>query len=192
VPEPSAREFRYKITSFVEGVLTLDARVLRYRQSARKVQVPYANIRRFGLKRRPRTLLGVVTSELVLRTEPAPGQVKLVQVAFDPDAAAGKEALVALRALVPGADTSTLPWPEAAAQLGVPVHSWRDTVVSRWGVIGTALVVGTAGVAAMQALTGGAVDPATRRLRAIVQLAAMVTGLLLLGIGHVRSRGKRD
>jgi hypothetical protein len=190
VSEPSPREFRYKITSFVDGVMAFDERVLRYQQGLRKVQVPYANIRRFGVRTRPKTLMGVVTSELLLLTEPSAGRMQLVRVAFDPTNPTAQEALAALRGLVKGADADTtkLPWVDAAPRLGVKVHGWTDAVLSRWGVIGISLVAGAAGVAAMQALTGGP-EPAEVRLgRGIVELVAMVVGVGLLVIGYLRTR----
>ena len=191
-PRDSApREFRYKISAFVDGVLTLDTRVLRYRQGVRKVQVPYANIRRFGLKLRGKTLGGVVTSELLLRTEPAPGQVRLVHIALDPDSAGGKDALAALRQLLPDADTTQLPWEDAASRLGVVPYSWQDGLVSRWGIIGTALVAGVAGVSIMRALTGPIADPATRRMHAIVGLVALVIGVGLVVLGMRQARRPR-
>jgi hypothetical protein len=189
--EPTPREFRYKITAFVDGVLTLDVRVLRYRQGLRRVQVPYANIRGFGLKRRGKSLGGVVTSELLLRTEPAPGQVRLVNLALDPDSPGGKDALAALHELLPDADTTKLPWEEAAARLGVKPYTWRDGVVSRWGMIGTALVAAVAGVSIMQTLTQPTTDPATLRVRAIVRLVAVVVGVALLAVGMYQARRPR-
>jgi len=193
VSEPSPREFRYKITSFVDGVMAFDERVLRYQQGLRKVQVPYANIRRFGVRVRPKTLMGVVTSELLLLTEPSAGRMQLVRVAFDPTHPVATEALAALRGAVKraDADTTSLPWADAAPRLGVKAHDWRDAVLSRWGVIGISLVAGAAGVAAMQALTGGQETAEMRLGRGIVELAAMVVGVALVAIGYLRTRGKR-
>jgi hypothetical protein len=187
---PLVNEFRYKVTAFVDGVLSFDERVLRYRQGMRRVQVPYANIRRFGAKLRGKTLGGVLTSELLLRTEPAPGQVKLVRVPLDATSEPGKAVLEELRRRLPDADTTRLPWEEAASRLGVKPHSWQDALVSRWGMIGLALVAGAAGVAAMQALAGPVVDAETRRTRGIVQLVAIGMGVVLLLIGYLRTRGK--
>lgn len=191
--EPSPREFRYKITSFVDGVMAFDERVLRYHQGLRKVQVPYANIRRFGVRPRPKTLMGVVTSELLLLTEPTPGKMQLVRVAFDPTSPVASDVLAALRGVVKraDADTTQLPWAEAAPRLGVKAHGWQDALLSRWGVIGISLVAGAAGVAAMQALTGGHDSAEVRLGRGIVQLAAIVIGLALVGIGYLRTRGKK-
>jgi hypothetical protein len=192
VSEPSPRVFRYKITAFVDGVMSFDERVLRYQQGPRKLQVPYANVRRFGVRARPKTLMGVVTGELLLLTEPSAGRMQLVRVAFDPTNPIAQDALAALRAVIKraDADTTSLPWAEAAARLGVKAHGWRDALLSRWGVIGISLVAGAAGVAAMQALTGGHEAAEVRLGRGIVQLAAIVIGLALLGIGYVRTRGK--
>jgi len=185
------REFRYKITSFVDGVLTLDARVLRYKQGLRHVQVPYANIRRFGLKVRGKSLGGVVTSELLLRTEPQPGQSRLVRVALDPDSEGGKAGLAALRAQLPDADTTQLPWEEAASRLGVKPYTWQDGMMSRWGMIGTALLAGVAGVTLMQAVTGPPVSADVRLGRGIVALVAMAAGVTCVVVGIVKTRKKR-
>jgi hypothetical protein len=190
VSEPSPRVFRYKITSFVDGVMTFDERVLRFSQGPRKLQVPYANIVRFGVRARPKTLMGVVTSELLLLTEPGPGRMQLMRVPFDPTNPIASEVLAALRGEVrrPNADTTSLPWPDAAPKLGVKAHDWRDAILSRWGVLGTSLIAGAAGVAAMQALTGGPEAREVRLGRGIVQVAAVLVGLVLLGVGYLRTR----
>jgi hypothetical protein len=192
VSEPSPREFRYKITSFVDGILTFESRVLRFAQGIRKLQVPYANIRRFGVRERPKTLMGVVTSELLLLTEPEAGRFQLVRVAFDPQNPVARDVLDTLRGFASRAeDTTCLPWPAAAAKLGVKAHGLQDAIVSRWGVIGVSLIAGSAGVAAMQALTGGAESAQARLGRGIVQLVAVVIGALLLAVGYVRTKPKR-
>ncbi len=182
------QEFRYKITSFVDGVLTLDERVLRYKQGLRQVQVPYANIRRFGLKVRGKSLGGVVTSELLLRTEPAPGKSKLVSVALDPGHRAGQAALAALRARLPEADTTLLPWDEAAARLGVKANTWQDGLVTRWGMIGTTLVAAAAGMTIVESWMTPATDSSTLRARGIVRLLAVVLGVMLLVIGFRQAK----
>ena len=183
--------FRYKITAFVDGVLTLDARVLRYRQGLRQVQVPYANVRRFGMKVRGKSLGGIVTSELLLLTEPAPGQMKLVKVALDPASPGGKDALAALRERLPAADTTQLPWEEAAARLGVKPYTWQDGLVSRWGMMGTALLAGTVGVTVMQLLSGTYFDPETMRIYGPLRLVLALAALACLVVGIVRARPPR-
>jgi hypothetical protein len=184
------REFRYKVTAFVDGVLTLDERVLRFKQGVRAVQVPLANIRRFGMKVRGKSLGGIVTSELVLLTEPSPGQSKIVRVALDPAAENGKAALAALGELLPAADTTKLPWDEAAKHLGVPAHSWQDGMMSRWGMIGLAILAGLAGVSIMHALAPGEVSASTRLGRGIAVLVGLVVAVVCLAVGVRSARPK--
>ena len=184
-------EFRYKVTAFVDGVLTLDERVLRFKQGVRTVQVPFANIRRYGLKVRGKSLGGIVTSELLLVTEPSPGQAKLVRVALDPAAEGGKAALAALAERLPAADTTKLPWEEAAKHLGVPAYSWQDGMMSRWGMTGLAILAGLAGVSIMHALTPGEVSASTRMGRGIVVLVGLVIAAVCVAVGLRSARPKR-
>jgi hypothetical protein len=180
--------FRYKVTAFVAATVTVDERVFRFQQSLRTVQVPLKNIRRFGLQRRGKAFGGVVLSELLLLTEPAPGQHRLVRVPLDPDAEGGQQTLAALRAALPGLDTTALPWAQAAPLLGLPAHAWRDGLLEPVSVWGLTLIVASFAVLAIERSFFPVSDPGALRNRALVQLAAVGLGLVLLVVGFRRSR----
>jgi hypothetical protein len=184
----AVRHFRYKVTAFVSAQISLDERVLRFQQSMRKAQVPLRNIRRFGVQRRGRAFGAVVLSELLLLTEPSPGKSSLVRLPLDPGSDGGQEALAALREALPGLDTSLLPWAAAAPLLGLPVHSWRDALLEPFSLWGLTLVVGSAAVLAVERGFFPASDAGALRNRALVQLGAVLVGVILLGLGIRRAR----
>jgi hypothetical protein len=180
--------YRYKVTAFVAATVTIDERVFRFQQSLRTVQVPLRNIRRFGVQKRGKAFGGVVLSELLLLTEPRPGQKRLVRVPLDLDAEGGQEVLAALRRALPELDTTRMGWAEAAPLLELPVHSFRDALLHPLGVWGLTLVAASVAIFALERGLFPTSDPAALRTRGLVQLGVMAAGVVLLAVGFLRSR----
>jgi hypothetical protein len=181
-----AQEFRYKISFAAEAVIQVDERLFRFKQGLRVVQVPLANVRAFGVRRRPVGMFNAPTSELILLTEPAPGgELKPVKMTFDPESAGGQAATAALAAALPaGADVRALPWREQAGKLRVPVRPWHEVMTTKWGAIGTFLVAGSAGgnLIMMILSPGGAMN---RKAHAAAAALGLIGGMACLLIGHV-------
>lgn len=183
--------FRYKVTAVVDGVIELDevARLFRFRQGLRQVQVPLGNVRAFGVRRREKNFLGITASELLLRTEPSPGVKKVVKMPIDLESEGGRGALAALAAALPReADVTALAWDEAAARLGVPARAWTDFMMTRWGMLGVLLCAGAAGAQAASNVLFPTDNPVQRRARAVSALVLFVVGAVCMVIGHRRTR----
>jgi hypothetical protein len=182
------RTFRYKVTALVDGVITLDDHVFRFKQGLRDVQVPLVKIRRYGVQVREPGILGLTASELILRTEPSQGRVKIVRMPFDPRSDGGRAALLAMKQVLAAADTTELPWPEAASRLGVPVRAWHEFVMTRWGMMGVLTIAATAGAQSVMNTWSPAKTREEHLARGIVGVVGLIAGITMIIVGGRRSR----
>jgi hypothetical protein len=180
-------DFRFRITALAQATLSIDDRAIHYQRSMYRARVPLANLRHLALRRRTPGVLGLVTSELVLVTEPLPGVRRVLRWTIDPDSATGQAALAALRQTVgPARDLTGKPWTEAAAVLGVPRRSLRDAFQSRWGQVGAgALGAACALLVVDRVIVRG--SPENQRIQMLVSLAAATLGVALLVYSYVRA-----
>jgi hypothetical protein len=168
-------DHRFKINTFIHAVVSVDATAFRFRQGVQDLTVPLAAVRGMALRDRGGPRLGVLASELFLRTERAPGEYRLRRFPWNPRDAACGRALDALRARLPAeADWTRLAWTDAAARLGVPAHPWHDALTDPAGMLGAAVMLGAGGAAAL-----------TGRLEALVFVGL---GAVAVGIGAIRTR----
>lgn len=172
----ATREFRYKITALADGVVVIGDQRLTFRQGIRTLDVPLAAVRAFGVVDRGGPVLGMLTSELLLRTERGPDDFRLRRLPWNPTHPACKEAVALLGELLPAADKTRLPWAEAAPQLGVSPRTWHDLLMNPLGSLGAALIIA--------ALTAGAVLAAASPARSDAdQLGRTITILASVGLG---------
>lgn len=184
-------EFRYRIAMLVDGVLGVGEDRLTYRQGLRRLSVPLAAVRAFGVRDRGGPVAGILSSELIVRTEAAPGRFRVRRIPWNPGELGCIEALAALRARLPDADATGLPWEQAAARLGVTTRGWREWLSEPLSTIGLGLI-GSASVAGvlMQWMRERG-TPHERTARAVLLVAMFGIGVVLLVTGWVRSRGRQ-
>lgn len=181
-------QYRFRVTQLSFATLDVDGKALSYQRSAYRARVPLANVRGVALRRRQRGLLGLISSELVLVTEPLPGVRRVLRWTIDPDSDDGKAALKAVAAAVPAADALALPWREAAARLGLPRASARDAFLGRWGQVGA----GALGAACALLVLNGTVFPsptaAAARAQQLTFMVIAALGVLLMAWSYWKAR----
>lgn len=173
------QQFRYPVAPLVKAKLTIGADGIEFRRGARHASVAAAEVRRFGVRDRGNPGFGMTTSQLLLLVE-RDQKLMLVKVAFTPRHDACQRALAALRERFPGADTTAMPWEQAAAALGVEPSGFGERLMNAKSFLGM-IIIGAS------ALTDGALNatspsPSRGELmgRGIALLIAFVVGVTLI------------
>lgn len=179
-------EFRYGIAPGVKVTLTVDDSGVRYKQGLKKIAVPWAEVGYFGVRERASDM-GMVASELLVTQRSADGKTRVRKFAFDPSAEPCQQALAAIRARCsPEADTTSLPWAEAAARIGVVARPWYEPLLQP--KISLGIIVILASLLAMP--LAREVMPPANSAEAVGQLIAGLIGVAV-GVMLIR-RGRRE
>lgn len=182
----SEQRFEFKVVGLVPAAYTITDAELVYKQGLRTQRVALAEIQAFAVRALPAAPMAKPLAELLLDVGPAAGprrRKKFMIVAGEPACAAMLEAL---GARLPQADLTKLPWPEAAARLGVAAAApWY----SDWKIIGGVVLIGAAALAmALPTRPRGGSELAGYLGGGVV---VMLGGLALLIVGIVqRGRGR--
>jgi hypothetical protein len=178
----------YPVIPGVRAEVTITAEHLVHVQGLRRREIPLAALTAFGYRDRGRALLGMSSNELLLRRE-AGGSVRVEAVSFDLRHPECHQVLEALRRVKPAADTTGLPWPEAAARLGVPVRAWYDALLNPRATLG--IVICAAGAFAGATMSGMEASAPERLGHGIAVLACWALGITLVVLG-VRAARRRE
>jgi hypothetical protein len=178
--------FRFRAAPLVTATFTLDGDTLTYAQGVRRVTIPLAQVRAFGLRERA-SFLGLASSQLYFLIDGGDGSKPRRRATLvDPAQPAYRALIEALRARVPGADTTALPWADAAARLGAVARPWYEDFLHPRTVIGVVLL-------GANAVTAGSVhgDRSERLGAGIAALTMTVVAVALIVSGVRRSRARR-
>jgi hypothetical protein len=194
--------YRFRVNPFMHVTYTIEGDALVFRGGARLIHMPLSRVQAFGVRERP-AFYGMPASQLIVRLSPdAAGRSDRSRaIIFDPTTDAGRELLGALRARLPAADTTGLPWLDAAARLAVPAHPWYEGFLHPRSFLGTFLL-GAVLTAAVQEISKPdrspyVHEPMSQRVgfwSPFVVVAVIGLALVLSGFRRtraLRSRSKR-
>jgi hypothetical protein len=180
-------EFRYPVAPMVQATLTLAEGRLHFRQGLRTVVLAYADITAFGYRDRGPAVAGISSSELLFAHRKG-AAIRRTALPFDRDHPACQAALAALRRAMPQADTTELPWTDAAARLGVPARRWYEPFLHPRAALGVVLI---GAAAATSAVLGTQAASSSERLgQGIAVLACWLAGITLIVQGVRRAKKK--
>lgn len=173
-----APRFEFKVAAIVPASYTLTAEQLIYKQGVATRRVALADIRGFAVRELPPAPMGKPLGELLLQL--TAGRKKFAIVPSEP---ACQAMLAALRARLPHADLTQLPWAEAAARLGVSAQApW----FADWRVVGGVVLMAASAIAlALPTRPRGGSELAGYAFGAAL---VSVLGLVLVIVGLVRRR----
>ena len=180
----SDQRFEFKVASVVPASYTLTADELIYKQGVRTQRVALAAIHAFAVRTLPAAPLAKPLGELTLDVTVPGGPRRRRKFAVVIGEPACQAMVTALGARLPHADLTRLPWPEAAARLGVSaVAPWY----ADWRIVGgLALIVAAAVAVALPTRPAGGSELAGYLGGGI---AAAVGGVVMLVIG-LAARGR--
>ncbi len=135
----SEQRFEFKVAAIVPASYTLTDDQLIYKQGVATRRVALADIRAFAVRELPPAPMGKPLGEFLIQL--TTGRKKFAIIPSEP---ACQAMLAALRARLPQADLTSLPWAEAAARLGVSAAApWFVD----WRIIGGVVLVGASAIA---------------------------------------------
>lgn len=175
--------YEFRAAPLVKASYALEGDAIVYRQGVRRIAIPLAQVRGFAIRERP-AFMKMPASALTFRID---GRRKPRSTVFDPSSPACRDFLAALRARLPAADLTALPWPEAAAKLGVVARPWYEGFLQPRVTLGVLMLGANAAASSMTAKTH---DRAELLGQGIAMLAVTIVAVYLIITG-VR-RGRRD
>jgi hypothetical protein len=163
------------------ALLTLGPDRLRYVHGLRPLVLTYDDIVAYGLRDRSSVFALMSAPELLIAYREG-AAFRCTAIPFDLKLPACQAALAALRRALPHADTSALPWPDAAARLGVPVCRWYENACGFIGIMLICVAVGT-GAALDNRIVGS-----ERLCLGLAVIAGLIAGGVLIVLGLQRTR----
>ena len=175
--------FEFKVAPFVTSSFELDGDLLVHRQGVRRTEIALAHVSAFALHERA-PFLGLAQAQLLFRTTSG----RILRRNVDPRQPAFRALIEAIAARAPSADLTALPWPDAAARIGVTAYPWYDGFLEPRSVIGE-LVLG--GALAASATEADARDRVERIAQGSVFAIAALIGIVLVASGFRSARKRR-
>jgi hypothetical protein len=121
------QSFEFPVSIGVKVTATFTDESLVWKQGVRTFTIPWNSVEAFGVQAGPK-MMGINASMLLVKCSPCDGVKPKYSLSFAPGEDQAKALLEAMKVRLPAsADTTQLPWEEAAPRLGTKVKNpWQN------------------------------------------------------------------